>query len=156
MFLRSTRRSFQRRFQLSQSLQNLHISNWHESEIIVDRKSKFQARHTDIQHPDDIPQVLNQFISQHKSIIKNASHPHILAWRTGQLQNHEYINVQQGSKDNGERGAGGILLEHMAKNNVMNKVVIVSRWYGGNPIGSLRFRHISNCAFASLRKASPK
>lgn len=161
------------------------ITNWNESEIISDRKSRFQARHTDLTDANEIPDILKQFLAQHKSIAKNASHPHILAWRTGQLvqrqspghQNRkstmetrreskmgtkthlenllgapEYTNVQQGFKDNGEKGAGAKLLEHLVNQNVMNKLVIVTRWYGGNPIGSLRFRHISNCAFDSLRR----
>lgn len=156
---------------------SLHtISEWHESEIIVDRKSRFQARHTTLKNSEEITGIVEQFLSQHKNIAKSASHPHILAWRTGSLVESEkettkksrksakisetqpelpqYTNIQQGFKDNGEKGAGAKLLEHLVNQNVMNKLVIVTRWYGGNPIGSLRFRHISNCAFDSLRKGS--
>lgn len=136
-------------------LRGIHISNWNESDIITDRKSRFQARHTELSDPDEVPAIVEEFIAQHKSIAKNASHPHILAWRTGQksaCNRNEYCNVQQGFKDNGEKGAGAKLLEHLVKQDVMNKLVIVTRWYGGSPIGSLRFRHISNCAFDSLRK----
>lgn len=50
------------------------------------------------------------------------------------------------------KGAGAKLLEHMVNQNIINKLVIVTRWYGGSPIGSLRFRHISNAAFDSLRR----
>lgn len=129
------------------------VAAWHESRVITDRKSRFQARHTDLHSPDEIPGILRQFAEQHKSIMKNASHPHILAWRTGTPREGsvEYINVQQGFKDNGEKGAGAKLLEHLVTQNVMNKLVIVTRWYGGSPIGSLRFRHIANCSFDSLR-----
>lgn len=154
---------------------SLHtISEWHESEVIIDRKSRFQARHTTLKDSEDISGILEQFLSQHKNIAKSASHPHILAWRTGELvelekettkksrksakisdnqpESPKYTNVQQGFKDNGEKGAGAKLLEHLVNQKVMNKLVIVTRWYGGNPIGSLRFRHISNCAFDSLRR----
>lgn len=130
------------------------ITKWYESPIIVDRKSKFQGRHVPIKSSDEIPLILSQFLAQHKSIAKNASHPHILAWRIGERvgNSDNYINVQQGFKDNGESGAGTKLLEHLEKRNVFNKLIIVTRWYGGGPIGSLRFRHILNCCFESLKR----
>lgn len=134
------------------------ITNWNESSIIVDRNSKFQGRHVPIKSSDEIPTILSQFLSQHKSIAKNASHPHIMAWRTGEkaAHNESYVNVQQGFKDNGEKGAGVRLLQHLEKRNVINKLIIVTRWYGGAPIGSLRFRHILNCCFESLKRAEKK
>lgn len=134
------------------------IRQWYESPIIVDRKSKFQGRHVSIESPEEIPKIIEEFLLQHKSIAKNASHPHILAWRTGQKTtssgpSSEYTNIQQGFKDNGESGAGSRLLEHLEQRKVMNKLVIVTRWYGGSPIGALRFRHILNCCFESLKRA---
>lgn len=191
-------------------IRSIRITTWNESEIITDRKSRFQARHTDLLDVNDIPDIINQFLAQHKNIAKSASHPHILAWRIGtpsqdssendgtvrrdrkhvkhtksakgqqksvkndnknQTKNEnkhssstqslstapitlQYTNIVQGFKDNGEKGAGAKLLEHMVQQNVINKLVIVTRWYGGSPIGSSRFRHISNAAFDSLRKAN--
>lgn len=130
------------------------ITNWNESKVVVDRKSQFQARHVELQHSQDIPEVLNQFLGENKSISKNASHPHIIAWRTGELgADGKYKNIQQGYKDNGEKSAGSKLLEQvLVKYDLVNVLVIVTRWYGGQPIGSLRFRHIVNCSFDSLRK----
>lgn len=133
-------------------IRGIHISNWHESDIISDRKSRFQARHTDLKDAAEIPDIIQQLLSENKSIAKNASHPHMLAWRTGVPTDKGYANVQQGFKDNGEKGSGSVMLELMVKQNVMNKLLIVTRWYGGNPIGSLRFRHISNCSYETLRK----
>ncbi|SGZ49562.1 CIC11C00000004860 [Sungouiella intermedia] len=178
-------------------IRSIRITTWNESEIITDRKSRFQARHTDLLDVNDIPDIINQFLAQHKNIAKSASHPHILAWRIGtpsqdssendgtrqrtrksgkndnknQTKNEnkhssstqslstapitlQYTNIVQGFKDNGEKGAGAKLLEHMVQQNVINKLFIVTRWYGGSPIGSSRFRHISNAAFDSLRKAN--
>lgn len=146
------------------------ITNWYESRVIMDRKSKFQARHTSLSTPDEIPEILRQFLQQHRKITKSASHPHIIAWRTGEAVRTpvnigqrlnkskpelglQYINIQQGFDDNGEKGAGAKLLEHLEQHNVINKLIIVTRWYGGSPIGSLRFRHITNTSFDSLRKA---
>lgn len=138
------------------------ITNWYESRVVIDRKSKFQARHAHLTSPDQIPGILEQFIEQHRKLKKSSSHPHIIAWRTGDLVEEEqlekktegkYRNIQQGFDDNGEKGAGSKLLEHLVQHNVINKLIIVTRWYGGSPIGSLRFRHITNTSFDSLRKA---
>lgn len=137
------------------TIRRLHstINKWFESPILVDRKSKFQARHVKITSSDEIPGIITQFLAQHRGIAKNASHPHILAWRTGEKDEStgRYINLQQGFKDNGESGAGSRLLEHLKQRNVINKLIIVTRWYGGSPLGSLRFRHILNCCFESLK-----
>lgn len=132
------------------------ISNWNTSDVITDRKSKFQARNVEIQQESQLEDILSQFLLQHKSIAKNASHPHILAWRTGEkLSNGKVININQGFKDNGEKGAGIRLLEQvLVKYDLINVLVIVTRWYGGSPIGNLRFRHINNSALDSLRKSN--
>lgn len=143
------------------------ITDWYESRIVIDRKSKFQARHVPLSHPDEIPSILQQFLQQHRKLTKSASHPHIIAWRTGDLKedlkspakvkkgidDQQYKNVQQGFNDNGEKGAGSKLLEHLVQHNIINKLIIVTRWYGGSPLGPLRFRHITNTSFDSLRKA---
>ncbi|OBA20050.1 ribosomal protein S5 domain 2-like protein [Metschnikowia bicuspidata var. bicuspidata NRRL YB-4993] len=136
------------------------VKNWNESQIITDRRSKFQARHVEISDLTEIPEILRQFLADHKSIAKNSSHPHMLAWRTGQLssadpgQDPVYTNIQQGFKDCGEKGAGSKILDVLISQNAMNKLVIVTRWFGGSHLGSLRFRHIVNCSAESLRKGS--
>lgn len=125
-----------------------------------DRKSKFQARHVDLYDASDLPEIISQFLEQHKSIKKNASHPHILAWRTGRLSGSStvdspaYKNINQGFKDNGEKGAGSKLLDFLVQRDVINKLVIVTRWYGGSHIGALRFRHIICCSADSLKNSS--
>lgn len=148
-----------------------HINTWHESEIFTEKKSKFQGHSVPLESSEDIPSILHQFLDEHKNIARSASHPHIIAWRTGKesiptsdstgnlklerkLNKHNtYTNIEQGFKDNGEKGAGTKLLDLLIKNNIMNVMVIVTRWYGGNPIGSRRFRCINNCAIDSLKKS---
>lgn len=134
-------------------LRHLHIPTWHESAVVVDRKSKFQARHVELACALDLDEILAEFRRQHKNIARAASHPHIYAWRTAQTgASQHHTNIQQGFSDNGEKGAGSRLLAHMELRQVINTVVIVTRWYGGSPIGAARFRHISRCAFDSLRR----
>lgn len=121
------------------------VTDWHESSIFIDRKSKFQARVVPITDPEQVPAITSELLAENKHIAK-ASHPHILAWRTTNP-------LSQGYKDGGEKGAGyRLLLLVLERHNVSDVLVIVTRWYGGSPIGSLRFRHINNSAQESLRK----
>lgn len=151
-----------RGFNTSKSTKN--INEWNESKVIIDRRSKFQARHVTLNDSADIPAIIDQFLAQHKSIAKNASHPHMLAWRTGEAvprslksaASENYVNIQQGFKDCGEKGAGSRILDVLVAEGAMNKLVIVSRWFGGAHIGLLRFRHIANCSAESLRNGTTK
>lgn len=125
----------------------IRFNSYHASDVIVDRKSKFQGRFVKINLEQDIPKVLSDLLLSSKSITK-ASHPHIIAWRV-----HRDSSIAQGFKDNGEKGAGMRLLDQvLVKHDLKDIVVIVTRWYGGSPIGSSRFRHINNAAMNSLRR----
>lgn len=142
--------------------------SWNESEVLVDRKSKFQARCCALKKQDDIPLLLQQLVEGNKMVSK-ASHKHMFAWRTGEVVGEEsskekgkkkgkkhggivLSNVQQGSNDCGEAGAGQRLLTLLERSSLVNVLVIVTRWYGGTALGPARFRHISTTAVESLKK----
>ncbi|AET41329.1 uncharacterized protein Ecym_8033 [Eremothecium cymbalariae DBVPG len=141
---------------------------WNESEVLVDRRSRFQGRCCRILSPDDVPKVLKELVESHKNVGK-ASHPHMYAWRTGVLREADALGgarkrnrqqtekaakieqLCQGSADCGEAAAGSLLLSLLERNKLLNVIVIVTRWYGGTSLGSARFRHISSVAMQSLR-----
>lgn len=102
-------------------------------------------------------------------MVSKASHKHMFAWRTGEVVGEESFkekskkkgkkhggivlsNVQQGSNDCGEAGAGQRLLTLLERSSLVNVLVIVTRWYGGTALGPARFRHISTTAVESLKK----
>lgn len=117
-------------------------NSYHASSIIVDRKSKFQGRFRQIQNENEIEPVLQELTKSDRKIAR-ASHPHIIAWR---------LPNTQGFKDNGESGAGQRLLDQvLVRQNLTGLLLIVTRWYGGIPLGGARFRHIINSAMSSLR-----
>ena len=167
---------------------------WNESEVLVDRKSKFQARCCQLHSETEIPEILKDLVDNNKSIQK-ASHMHMYAWRTGELvsgagtdvdtvrgtvggkhgtkvntrakiktrtktvtdknelgSKQVVRNLRQGSADCGEAGAGQRLLTLLERTNVVNVLLIVTRWHGGIPLGSARFRHISFVAMESLKR----
>jgi len=44
--------------------------------------------------------------------------------------------------DDGEGGAGMIILQMLAREGLEDVVVVVTRWYGGTHLGGDRFRHV--------------
>lgn len=132
------------------------LVNWNESAILVDKKSKFQGRCVKITRPDEVPDLIAQLIQSEKSLSK-ASHPSMYAWRVGTVSPENrgndvtYSYINQSSHDNGENGAGSRILVLLEKLKLVNVLVVVSRWYGGTPLGPSRFRDISQVAIESLK-----
>ena len=47
--------------------------------------------------------------------------------------------------DDGESGAGMVILRMLERAELENHLVIVTRWYGGKKLGGDRFRHVQSC-----------
>lgn len=52
--------------------------------------------------------------------------------------------------DDGETGAGVVILRMLEREELKDKLIVVTRWYGGKHLGGDRFRHIQTCARAWL------
>ena len=44
--------------------------------------------------------------------------------------------------DDGEAGAGMIILRMLEREGVQGHIIVVTRWYGGKHLGGDRFRHV--------------
>lgn len=57
--------------------------------------------------------------------------------------------------DDGESGAGMVILRMLERHGIEGVVVVVTRWYGGIQLGGDRFRHVQRCfqAFLEAREA---
>lgn len=45
-------------------------------------------------------------------------------------------------QDDGEAGAGLIIARMLERQSLQDHIVVVTRWYGGRPLGGDRFRHV--------------
>lgn len=54
--------------------------------------------------------------------------------------------------DDGEAGAGTLILQMLERQGLRDHVVIVTRWYGGKPLGGDRFRHVADAVRLYLRE----
>ena len=52
--------------------------------------------------------------------------------------------------DDGEGGAGMVILRMLERAGLSDHLIVVTRWYGGKHLGGDRFRHIQTCVDAYL------
>ena len=52
--------------------------------------------------------------------------------------------------DDGESGAGMVILQMLLREALSDHVIVVTRWYGGVHLGGDRFRHVKTCVRAYL------
>ena len=52
--------------------------------------------------------------------------------------------------DDGESGAGSIILRMLVREQRFDTIIVVTRWYGGVHLGGDRFRHVQTCVRAFL------
>ncbi len=52
--------------------------------------------------------------------------------------------------DDGESGAGMVILRMLEREGLEGHLVVVTRWYGGKHLGGDRFRHVQTCVRAYL------
>ena len=101
--------------------------------------SSFRGHHVPVTSQDDIIPALHAIYSDDR--VASASH-NIYAYR---LQ-----NGMEHCEDDGEWGAGRILLQLLKDNGITDQLVCVTRWYGGQNLGRARFDHIKEAAKDTL------
>jgi len=52
--------------------------------------------------------------------------------------------------DDGEAGAGSVILRMLEREELYDMAVIVTRWFGGTHLGGDRFAHVASCTRAWL------
>lgn len=52
--------------------------------------------------------------------------------------------------DDGESGAGMVILRMLEREELTGHLIVVTRWYGGKHLGGDRFRHVQTCVHAYL------
>ncbi|NDV53214.1 MULTISPECIES: YigZ family protein [unclassified Salipiger] len=53
--------------------------------------------------------------------------------------------------DDGESGAGMVILRMLEREEVRNHIIVVTRWYGGKHLGGDRFRHVQDAVRTYLK-----
>ncbi len=107
--------------------------------VISDRGSKYAVSGAPASTPDEVDAVLKE-LKRAKKFAK-ATH------------NSWGLLLGDGTplkSDDGESGAGMVILRMLEREALYDHVVIVTRWYGGKHLGGDRFRHVQDCVRAYL------
>lgn len=114
----------------------------------VDRGSRYAAASFPVGSEADFERGMKELLRPKK--FRSADH-HIAAYRIlradGRVSEYKNDGYRSPSK---ETGAGVMVLEIMRQRKVVNRCVVVTRWYGGVHLGADRFRHVREAAKAIL------
>lgn len=105
--------------------------------LVTDKGSKYAASGAVVLSREDVQRFLKQL--KRKKKYAKATH------------NTWAVILEDGTQikdDDGESGAGAIMLKILDQQNITNHLIVVTRWYGGVHLGADRFRHIRTCVQA--------
>lgn len=100
--------------------------------IITDRGSKYAVSGGNCRSADEAKDFIAQ-LKRNKKFAKATHNSWGLICDDGPVKN-----------DDGESGAGMVILRMLEREEVHNHIIVVTRWYGGKHLGGDRFRHVQD------------
>ncbi len=107
--------------------------------VLTDRGSKYAVSGGMVADTDDAKSFLKKLCTK-KKYAKATHNTWAVIFRDG----------TRVKNDDGESGAGAIILKMLERDAVFDHIVVVTRWYGGVHLGGDRFRHVQTCVKAYL------
>ena len=106
--------------------------------VVTDRGSKYAVSGGVCQSAEDAKAFMKE-LKRNKKFAKATHNTWGVICDEGALKN-----------DDGESGAGMVILRMLERDEIKNQIVVVTRWYGGKHLGGDRFRHVQTCVRAFL------
>ena len=100
--------------------------------IISDRGSKY-AVSGGVCASDAAAKLFVKSLMRRKKFARATHHSWGLLTAAGPIKN-----------DDGEAGAGMVILRMLEREGIRDEIVVVTRWYGGKHLGGDRFRHVQD------------
>lgn len=107
--------------------------------VLTDRGSKYAVTGAQVRSRSDVDLVLRALKSE-KSYAKATHNTWAAVLSNGALK-----------ADDGESGAGIVILKMLERAGLRDHVIIVTRWYGGKKLGGDRFRRVQDATRAYLK-----
>lgn len=104
--------------------------------VLTDRGSKYAVSGAPVTSRDEVDAVLD-LLKKDRSYAKATHNTWAAMLPTGGLK-----------ADDGETGAGMVILRMMEREGLKDHVIIVTRWYGGKKLGGDRFRRVQDAVRA--------
>ena len=106
--------------------------------VISDKGSKYAVSGGAVADRDEAKVFLRTLKRQKK--YGRATHNSWAALFRG--ERGELVRVKN---DDGESGAGNVILQSLEREGLEGHIIVVTRWYGGVKLGGDRFRHVQRC-----------
>jgi hypothetical protein len=116
---------------------------WTLSSPVTSKQSRFIAHSIEVSSQSSVTAERSKLLSANPDL-ESASH-NIVAWR---IQGS--YGIIEGSDDDGETGGGRHLLGLLQADNIVNVLLVVTRWYGGIFLGPDRWRIMSQVSRDAL------
>lgn len=113
--------------------------------IIEDRGSRYAVSIGRVNGREDIKTFLKT-LKQNKKFAK-ATHN---SWAA--RLSHEGA-IYETKRDDGETGAGMVILRIIQKENITNCIICVTRWFGGTKLMNDRFKHIQDATKFAIQES---
>jgi putative IMPACT (imprinted ancient) family translation regulator len=98
--------------------------------VITDRGSKYAVSGAPCHSADEARTILVE-LKRNKKFAKATHNSWALVCDDQMIKN-----------DDGEAGAGMVILRMLEREGLRNHIVVVTRWFGGKQLGGDRFRHV--------------
>lgn len=112
--------------------------------VIEDRGSRYSVSVGRVENREEIRKFLSTL--KHNKKYQKATHN---SWAA--RISHEGA-IFETKSDDGETGAGLVILRVMQKENISNSVICVTRWFGGTKLMGDRFKHIQDATKYAIEK----
>ena len=106
--------------------------------VLSDRGSRYAVSGAKVTSREDINAVLDELKSD-RAYAKATHNTWAALLPTGGLK-----------ADDGESGAGMVILRMLEREGMQDHLVVVTRWYGGKKLGGDRFRRVQDAVRAYL------
>ena len=113
-------------------------------QVLTDRGSRYSVSIGRVNNREDIKLFL-QTLKEKKKYAK-ATHN---SWAA--RISHEGT-IYETKRDDGEAGAGQVILRIMQQENVTNCIICVTRWFGGTKLMNDRFKHLQTTTRLAIEK----
>ncbi|MDD3793850.1 MAG: YigZ family protein [Candidatus Gracilibacteria bacterium] len=114
-------------------------------DVIIDRKSKYTSILGFVISKEEVESFMKDILTD--SYFKKATH-NTFAYRI-KLENG---SVLEGKNDDGEVGAGMCILRELQREDFINTIVVVTRYFGGIHLQSDRFKNVIDATKIILKE----
>ncbi len=110
--------------------------------LIVDRGSKYSVTAIRITSQEELKHALKELLRDKR--YRKATHN---SYGARYVENGAVIEIKA---DDGETGAGMTILRPMRSANIIQCVIVVTRWFGGIKLQGDRFKHVQDATQAVI------